>query len=242
MIAQSDLIGHWLLTGGEPCGASVKCLQLAASLESVSDPGRSCASDRHTPTNPSSSTDRPPPPLPSQSWLHRMLLLPEILRTVLQILQVPLPFAPPPTAAPASPASSRFHLQRHFTHHPTDDQALLFSNEADSTALGELHRLELRTRPVGVQRPRSRHAFEAARVAGRMSTLGFTPSIEWEDDTVQGPGELARLPLACLHHLGLTSAPVTDVEHRETLLSLAKMTSDACVPPSPPPPVPVAST
>ena len=122
-----------------------------------------------------------------------MILLPEILRTVLQILQVPLPFASP--EATAVPASSRsgarsFHLQRHFTHHPADDQALLFSDRVVSTALGELNRLELQTRPVAVQKPRSRHAFEAARLAGRASTLGFTPSIDWEDDTVQGPGEL----------------------------------------------------
>lgn len=110
------------------------------------------------------------------------MLLPEVLASALQYLQLPLLFAPP-----ARPTHQAFQLHSHFAHHPTDLQALLINHNAGpSGQLAMADPLVIKTKFVKVQKPRSRAAFEAARQRGRVG--GFTGSIEWEDDEVVGPG------------------------------------------------------
>lgn len=101
----------------------------------------------------------------------------------------------------------------------------------------------LRSRKTRVWRARERRAWETERARSRRRSRGIMEDegsaaggIDWDDTDVYGPGELdawlVKMTQAGAVATGLTEAApffFLDIEDRETLLTLAKMTSNACV-------------
>ena len=113
-----------------------------------------------------------------------------------------------PTAAPTpAPAPLRFEL-RHL-HAVSPDARVVFSDVPPSARglNGEPESYGLRPRTVKTHRPASMDAFHRARA--RSMRFRETEAIGWDEIEVEGP----------------------DVEDRETLLELAKMTNNAYLAP-----------
>lgn len=114
-----------------------------------------------------------------------------------------------PLVAQRRPAPLEFEL-RHL-HAVSPDARVLFhdvhKSDRDALTLGEPSSYSLRPRRVKARRPNSIDAFDRARV--RSMRFQETEAIDWDDIEVDGP----------------------DVEDRETLLLLAKMTNNAYLSP-----------
>jgi hypothetical protein len=104
---------------------------------------------------------------------------------------------------PISSQPLSFHL-RHF--HAVTPSAHVYFADAPSTLNADTQPLSISTAPVRTARPLSAAAFSEARA---LSMRAQTTALDWEDHDIPGP----------------------DVSKRETLLLLAKMTSNAYVEP-----------
>ena len=118
--------------------------------------------------------------------------------------------SPTPPARVTHPAPLQFEL-RHL-HAVSPDARVVFSDVRPSdlraaALAGEPASYAVRPHAVKAHRPRSREAFDRARV--RSMRFGESEAIDWDEVEVEGP----------------------DVEDRETLLELAKMTNNAYLSP-----------
>ncbi|KAL7409403.1 Alpha/Beta hydrolase protein [Mrakia frigida] len=132
------------------------------------------------------------------------MFIPSLLRLLLPSLLLP----PTPEPQLASDPSLSFTPQRSFSHHPTDLSSLLVNDRRPPSLLWP-DPLVLKSRRIKVFKPRNKEGYQAARFLHRS---GGDSEYEdmwggWEGVDVEAP----------------------DVEDRATLLSLAKMTSDAYI-------------
>ncbi|CED84793.1 alpha beta-hydrolase [Phaffia rhodozyma] len=136
-----------------------------------------------------------------------MVLVSSLVQGILSYLPL---FNQPIATSVQSPHVS-FKLRAHHSHHPTDPSALLLSTTLSPSSFASTSSrdpLIVRTRKVKVYKPKSQETYQAARFKTRTSRID--QDLEWEGVEVEGP----------------------DVTDRETLSSLAKMTSNAYVLPS----------
>ncbi|KAG8933740.1 putative lipase atg15 [Tulasnella sp. 419] len=101
------------------------------------------------------------------------------------------------------PTTSALSFQLRHLHAVSDSTNIIFHDVSPQLISGSSY--SLRLRPTKVHRPRSMEAFQQARIASIQD--GKSQILDWEEDEVQGP----------------------DTEDRNTLLELAKMTSNAYV-------------
>ncbi|KAI0326432.1 alpha/beta-hydrolase [Cubamyces sp. BRFM 1775] len=125
---------------------------------------------------------------------------------------LPLPLIHDPAPAPVIPAAEPLRFELRHLHAVSPDARVLFHDvhTAELAALaeaGEPSTYALRPRRVKAHRPRSQDAFHRARV--RSMRFQENEAVDWDEMDVEGP----------------------DVESRETLLLLAKMTNNAYLSP-----------
>ena len=162
------------------------------------------------------------------------MFIPSLIRLLLPSLLLPPTPSPPPP--PRSDPHLSFSPQVAFAHHPTDLSSLLVSSARRPTsALAAQTPLTLKTRKVKVYKPRSKQGYQAARFA-RQAEVTEEMWGGWEGVDVEAPGQSRSTRSVMLTwqatvrgsdaQLTLRRAAL-DVEDRATLVSLAKMTSDA---------------
>jgi lipase ATG15 len=134
------------------------------------------------------------------------MLLPSLANFIFTLLRVFLPPDVPQHRSPSSRHMLDFQL-RHFHAVTPSAHVLLADVPPHSSLLTDAQPLSIPTSPLRTVRPQSAAAFAEARA---LSMRGQTTALHWEEDEIPGP----------------------DVSKRETLLLLAKMTSNAYLEPN----------
>ena len=155
------------------------------------------------------STDRPPAVAAPASDCTPMapMLLPSLTNFILTFFSI---FLPPEIFQPTFPPHNTLNFRlRHF-HAVTPSAHVYFADVplySSSSLYDDSQPLSIPIAPVRTARPPSEAAFTEARA---LSMRGQSTTLHWEEDEIPGP----------------------DVSKRETLLLLAKMTSNAYIEPN----------